>query len=372
MRASLPTLNALLDAGRPGRRHLPPRSPRRCTRREVQPRAGRRSGSRELLGKPVAFATDTVGESAQRGRRRASSDGEIALLENLRFNAGGDGKDADERDAFAAEARRLRRRLRLRRIRRRAPQAGERLRARRAAPERCRPAHRGRARRCSSGSPRTPEKPYTVVLGGSKVSDKLGVIGAPAAAGRLAAHRRRHALHLPRGPGPQGRRRACSRPTRSTPSRATSPRPSELGVEIVLPTDVVVASKFGADAEHVVTAADAIEETPFGASGLGLDIGPDTAARFAEVIAASKTVFWNGPMGVFELAPFAAGTKRRRRGAHRGRRPRRRRRWRLRRRRARPRLRRMTSSVTSPPVAAPASSSSRASASPDWRSSDGS
>jgi phosphoglycerate kinase len=70
-----------------------------------------------------------------------------------------------------------------------------------------------------------------------------------------------------------------------------------------------VASKFGADAEHVVTAADAIEETPFGASGLGLDIGPDTAARFADVIAASKTVFWNGPMGVFELAPFAAGTK---------------------------------------------------------------
>ena len=81
------------------------------------------------------------------------------------------------------------------------------------------------------------------------------------------------------------------------------------GVEIVLPTDVVVASKFGADAEYVVTAADAIEDTPYGASGLGLDIGPDTAARFAEVIRDSRTVFWNGPMGVFELAPFAAGTK---------------------------------------------------------------
>jgi len=83
----------------------------------------------------------------------------------------------------------------------------------------------------------------------------------------------------------------------------------ELGVEIVLPTDIVVASKFGADAEVAVTAADAIEATPFGKSGLGLDIGPATSARFAEVISASKTVFWNGPMGVFELAPFAAGTK---------------------------------------------------------------
>ncbi|MET0780709.1 MAG: phosphoglycerate kinase, partial [Microbacterium sp.] len=83
----------------------------------------------------------------------------------------------------------------------------------------------------------------------------------------------------------------------------------ETGVEIILPTDVVVASKFGGDAEHVVTAADAIEDTPFGASGLGLDIGPDTAARFAAVIRDSRTVFWNGPMGVFELAPFAAGTK---------------------------------------------------------------
>jgi phosphoglycerate kinase len=81
------------------------------------------------------------------------------------------------------------------------------------------------------------------------------------------------------------------------------------GVEIVLPTDVVVASKFGADAEHQVRPVDSIESSPWGSSGLGLDIGPDTAARFAEVIRASETVFWNGPMGVFELAPFAAGTR---------------------------------------------------------------
>ena len=81
------------------------------------------------------------------------------------------------------------------------------------------------------------------------------------------------------------------------------------GVELVLPTDVVVASSFSADADHEVTAADAIEDTAFGAAGIGLDIGPETAARFAEVIRESKTVFWNGPMGVFEFPAFAGGTK---------------------------------------------------------------
>ena len=77
----------------------------------------------------------------------------------------------------------------------------------------------------------------------------------------------------------------------------------------MLPTDVVVASKFAADAHTRVTAADAIEDTPWGAAGLGLDIGPATAVRFAEIIGNSRTVFWNGPMGVFEMAPFAEGTR---------------------------------------------------------------
>jgi phosphoglycerate kinase len=77
----------------------------------------------------------------------------------------------------------------------------------------------------------------------------------------------------------------------------------------VLPTDVVVASTFSADAEHVVRPIDAIEDTEWGSAGLGLDIGPETAARFASIIAPSHTVFWNGPMGVFELAPFAEGTR---------------------------------------------------------------
>ena len=83
----------------------------------------------------------------------------------------------------------------------------------------------------------------------------------------------------------------------------------ESGVEIVLPVDAVMAASFSADAEHVVAPADSLEETPFGATGLGLDIGPDTAKIFADAIRASKTVFWNGPMGVFEMPAFAAGTK---------------------------------------------------------------
>jgi phosphoglycerate kinase len=86
-------------------------------------------------------------------------------------------------------------------------------------------------------------------------------------------------------------------------------RAKELDVEIVLPTDIVVASKFGADAEVAIVAAEAIESSPFGASGLGLDIGPDSAQHFASVIAESKTVFWNGPMGVFEIEAFANGTR---------------------------------------------------------------
>jgi phosphoglycerate kinase len=86
-------------------------------------------------------------------------------------------------------------------------------------------------------------------------------------------------------------------------------RALELGVEVVLPTDIVVASKFGADAEVVITSSEAIEDTPFGATGLGLDIGPESALSFAADIRNAKTVFWNGPMGVFEIEAFANGTK---------------------------------------------------------------
>ena len=84
---------------------------------------------------------------------------------------------------------------------------------------------------------------------------------------------------------------------------------AELGVEIVLPDDIVVAESFTADSPHVVLSSDALESGPAGAAGIGLDIGPSSQKVFAEAIRPSKTVFWNGPMGVFEFAAFSAGTR---------------------------------------------------------------
>ena len=83
----------------------------------------------------------------------------------------------------------------------------------------------------------------------------------------------------------------------------------ELGVEVVLPTDIVVAASFSPDAQFETVSSDAIESSSFGANGLGLDIGPESAKAFAEAVSSSATVFWNGPMGVFEFANFAHGTK---------------------------------------------------------------
>ncbi|MEY4639769.1 MAG: hypothetical protein RLY13_767, partial [Actinomycetota bacterium] len=153
-----------------------------------------------------------------------------------------------------------------------------------------------------------PERPYAVVLGGSKVSDKLGVIdhllpnvnkllvGGGMVFTFLAAMGHKVGASLLE----QDQIDTCKEYLR---------RAGELGVEVFLPTDIVVASKFGADAEVAVTAAEAIESSPFGASGLGLDIGPESAKRFAAEIFAAKTVFWNGPMGVFEIDKFAGGTR---------------------------------------------------------------
>jgi phosphoglycerate kinase len=82
-----------------------------------------------------------------------------------------------------------------------------------------------------------------------------------------------------------------------------------VGVRIVLPSDIVVAETFSADASHEIVPAIDIESSAFGTAGIGLDIGPDTAASFAAIIAESATVFWNGPMGVFEMEAFASGTR---------------------------------------------------------------
>jgi phosphoglycerate kinase len=154
----------------------------------------------------------------------------------------------------------------------------------------------------------TPQRPYAVVLGGSKVSDKLGVIdhllptvnkllvGGGMVFTFLAALGHKVGSSL-------------LEVDQIDTCKEYLKRAQELGVEVILPTDIVVASKFGADAEVAITSADAIESSPFGGKGLGLDIGPESAARFAAEIASAKTVFWNGPMGVFEIDKFANGTR---------------------------------------------------------------
>ena len=305
VRATLPTLNTLIHQGarvvvcshlgRPDGAPDPEYS--------LAPVAQRLS---ELLGKPVAFARDTVGESAEEAVA-ALDDGDVAVIENLRFNPGETAKDEAARRAFAEQLAALgdvlvsdgfgvvhRKQASVYELAQLLPSAAGLL--------------IESELNVLDRLTENPECPYTVVLGGSKVSDKLGVI----------SHLLPRVDRLLIGGGmlftflaAEGHKVGSSllEQDQIDAVRGYLAEAKGRGVELVLPTDVVVAAAFSADAEHVVTAADAIEDSPFGASGLGLDIGPETSAAFAEAIRGSRTVFWNGPMGVFELAPFAAGTK---------------------------------------------------------------
>jgi phosphoglycerate kinase len=305
VRASLPTLNALIQQGarlvvcshlgRPDGAPDPAYS--------LAPVAQRLS---ELLGKPVAFARDTVGESAHEAVA-ALENGDVAVIENLRFSPGETSKDDAVRAAFAGELAQLgdalvsdgfgvvhRKQASVYELAQILPSSAGLLIA--------------AELQVLDRLTETPERPYTVVLGGSKVSDKLGVI----------SHLLPRVDRLLVGGGmmftflaAQGYRVGASllEVDQLDVVRGYIEAAKERGVELVLPTDAVVASRFAADADHVIAQADALEDTDFGASGLGLDIGPQTAAAFAEAIRGSRTVFWNGPMGVFEMPAFAAGTK---------------------------------------------------------------
>ena len=305
VRASLATLNLLLNAGAKvvAMSHLGRPDGEPDAKYSLAPVAQRLS---ELLGKPVCFASDTVGSAAKDAVDSLKA-GEIALLENLRFNGAETSKDKDHREKFAKKLAEFgdafvsdgfgvvhRKQASVFELAELLPSAAGLLIA----------AELEVLERLTT----RPEKPYAVVLGGSKVSDKLAVIEAllpkvdTLLVGGGMVFTFLKAL---------GHEVGASLLEEDQVDKVTGylEQAKKLGVEIVLPTDIVVASKFGADAEVAVTAAEAIEDTPFGSAGLGLDIGPASSTRFAEVIAASKTVFWNGPMGVFELAPFAAGTK---------------------------------------------------------------
>ena len=311
VRASVPTIEALLAAGATvvAMSHLGRPDGAPDPQYSLAPVAHRLG---ELLGRTVAFSSDTVGPGAAgaiASQRSSEAGGEpgVVLLENLRFHAGETSKSDEERAAFAAKLAALgdvvvsdgfgvvhRKQASVYELEQQLPSAAGLLIAAELA--------------VLDRLTENPEKPYTVVLGGSKVSDKLGVIG----------HLLPRVNSLLIGGGMMftflaalGHKVGSSllEADQLDVVRGYLAEAERLGVEIVLPTDVVVASKFAADAEIVVTAADRIEDTPFGASGLGLDIGPATALRFAEIIEGSRTVFWNGPMGVFELAPFSEGTR---------------------------------------------------------------
>nr|WP_038502473.1 phosphoglycerate kinase [Rhodoluna lacicola] len=260
----------------------------------------------ELLGQPVFFAADTVGSEAK-GAVRALDNGGVAVLENLRFNPGETSKDAAEREAFAAKLAEFgdffisdgfgvvhRKQASVYELAQALPSACGLL--------------IEKELEVLTRLTSTPDRPYAVVLGGSKVSDKLGVIN----------HLLPTVNKLLVGGGmvftflaALGHKVGASllEVDQIDTCKEYLKRAAELGVEVILPTDIVVASKFGADAEVSVTAADSIESSPFGATGLGLDIGPESAARFAAEIASAKTVFWNGPMGVFEIEKFSNGTR---------------------------------------------------------------
>ena len=304
VRASVPTIRRLADAGarvlvtahlgRPDGTPDPALS--------LKPVAERLA---ELLGSPVLFANDTVDAEAQH-IASALGDGEVAVLENVRFNAAETSKDDDERGAFADQLAALadvfvsdgfgavhRKHASVYDVASRLPAAAGGLVE----------AEIDVLERLTSN----PEQPYVVVLGGSKVSDKLGVIDS--------LIEKADSLLIGGGMvftflAAQGHEVGSSllEDDQIDAVKGYIEQAAEKGVDLVLPTDIVVAPEFPsddtADAPPTTVAADAIP-----ADQMGLDIGPDSAEAFADVIRSAHTVFWNGPMGVFEVDAFAAGTQ---------------------------------------------------------------
>lgn len=300
VRAALPTLQALLAAGARVvvAAHLgrPKGAPE--DRYSLAPVAARLG---ELLGQPVALAKDTVGESAKE-TVAALQDGEIALLENIRFDPRETSKDDAERASLAADLAQLadvfvsdgfgvvhRKQASVYDVAQALPHAVGKLvltevESLRKATE-------------------DPARPYVVVLGGSKVSDKLGVISnLLTKADRLVIGGGMLFTFL----AAQGHSVGASllEQDQVETVKGYLAQAEKDGVEIVLPVDIRVGDEFKADTPVAVVAADAIPD-----GKIGLDIGPESERLFASKITDAKTVVWNGPAGVFEFEAFAGGTK---------------------------------------------------------------
>lgn len=305
IRAALPTINLLIEKGASVLicSHLGRPDGQVVEKYSLRPVATRLS---ELLNQEVFFASDTVGSEAK-GVAKALLPGGVAVLENLRFSESETSKDETVREAFAQKLANLaelfvsdgfgvvhRKQASVFELAKLLPSAAGLL---------VETEVDVLSRLVSSEL-----KPYTVVLGGSKVSDKLGVISSL----------------LPRvdslviGGGmvftflaAQGLKVASSllEEDQITVVKEYLELAAQLGVNIVLPKDIRMASKFSADALVEVKPIEQLEETSFGSDGIGLDIGPESEGIFAEVIESSKLCFWNGPMGVFEFEAFANGTR---------------------------------------------------------------
>ncbi|HEY0775942.1 MAG TPA: phosphoglycerate kinase [Nocardioidaceae bacterium] len=257
----------------------------------------------ELLGQDVAFATDTVGDSA-RATVDALEDGQVAVLENVRFNEGETSKDDAVRGAFADQLADLadvfvsdgfgvvhRKQASVYDVAQRLPHAMGGLVA----------TEIDVLRRLTED----PERPYAVVLGGSKVSDKLGVIdNLLGKADRLLIGGGMVFTFL-KAQGHEVGKSLLEEDQVDT-CREYLRRAEESGVQILLPTDIRVADEFPQDPSASATVVPA-DEIP--ADKIGLDIGPESGKAFAAALTDARTVFWNGPMGVFEFEAFAGGTR---------------------------------------------------------------
>ncbi|MDN4491207.1 phosphoglycerate kinase [Demequina sp. SYSU T00068] len=300
VRASVPTIQKLLGAGAAVivTAHLgrPKGAPE--DKYSLAPAAARLA---ELLGQPVTLAEDLVGESAN-AVTAALEPGQVAMLENVRFDARETSKVDEERQALAAELAAFadvfvsdgfgvvhRKQASVYDVAQILPAAAGTLVEKEVV--------------SLSKAVTDPARPYAVVLGGSKVSDKLGVIAnLLTKADRLLIGGGMVFTFLA-AKGYEVGSSLLEQDQIDTVKGYLATAEAN-GVEIVLPTDIVAADRFAADADAVVVAADAIP-----ADRMGLDIGPDSAALFASKIADAKTIVWNGPMGVFEMEAFANGTK---------------------------------------------------------------
>lgn len=300
IRAALPTLTKLVDSGAKVivMAHLGRPKGQVNPEYSLAPVAKRLG---ELIDAKVSLAKDTVGESA-RSEVANLGEGEILLLENVRFDPRETSKDDAERQAMADELAELadafisdgfgvvhRKQTSVYDIAKKLPSASGYL----------------VLKEIESLSKVTdnPERPYAVVLGGSKVSDKLGVIANLLSKADILLIGGGMAFTFLKAKGYEVGKSLLEE-DQIDAVKGYIEEAAEKGVDLVLPVDVVVAPEFDKDATATVVEADAIPEDQ-----MGLDIGPNSQELYAKKIASAKTVAWNGPMGVFEFPNFAGGTR---------------------------------------------------------------